>query len=1131
MVLVHSFKETCLGVSGSDVDSQCLNVHVPLPADDHRGILPNFKRDPSSSWRTQSSNGASLDAEEIYDSDFVATAGGSFFREAAVSVASNQAQPRSIVWKVFKNSQLLELDPVDLNSASKPRYRKIRIHSPAKFHNNCITITEDKSTERIVIDFISESNYLYTISFSFSEFIVSSSRSLSDNGHSLREENSANWRSIKYPYSFDLKKPHLMYAISANELAVSTVDGGLVKMERQTPLSGITTYIFNDPSQASGLSRILPWGHKDQVPGKTGLSLRTAISIVAVSEARLLITLSISRVLRLWSLVTMDLIEEHELVSPQDSAHQDKILIGPSPMNLLSVPTWKRRYKAAKAIFLATYMPLSDGLFKIWQLNLDAPEAGQALVDLGADYELKPQIPDSFSPWFVNDFKIIEKKRALLLTIMWKSNTFSAMHQTLLPTSETQDTLWHVACETEEVDLQYTNSGNLQDDKTKYFLDKIFGPDGYAQETIETALPIYGSRFAVQLYNPDQVVEEGEISLQSRVCQTVGTAVSLGYTNDSVLDYAAYRTDLSREWARFDRLCSELQRRGDEVLSLGWDSVLDVFWVVKASFVSAIRPALPIELFYNNRSGSPDERISSIVASSLPQIQSDYTNRVLRLVDSLYNFRRNLSHIHFSEVVSCFIEDYSPKQNFGTAERMKLIFDNHIDGQVSEIAKSGLHNTLQEVEKVDELLEFLYAAICTNSLIESQHNQSYLTASGCIAISKALFEILSTSRLVVSDILLMLIATYHDDDVISEHAVLYTKFLSLLKAINSILDSMNILPATPSVVSLQSDDLPKTKLSFFQGIILSEREENFNAGIGENGFAPVLHQVWNYFNISAESSAACRFVVQLFVTRNLTEAHEMCNYLDINSFTSFIRAHLSLESGEGSKALALFRTSSVELAQRRLSVDELKVLRLLNFPSYTENSFGEGLSRFFIDASRTALFLGKKVRSLQLAKDAQVNLSWGITGGENEDPNLILELNLYVYSHLFESAIESCSYDDAYTSLVEIYMLNSFREDSEDEQPYNMQEMRIMPYIESLASAMTLTGNGSRLCQYPFIGLTSLVSQFFLEKAENSLIRGTLIFGNENIISQESKDEDVFLYYRALYAWNVEHSDFRGGKL
>lgn len=1141
-----------------------MDITVPLPAEDPRGILPSAKQETSFIWNTSKPVETNLpgDAEDVYYAKCVATAGASFTR-TKTSIGN---EPRSIVWRVLQQSSILELDPVDLNLKSKVQLRKIRIHTPTPFISNCITVCENTDNGHIVIDFISESSYLYTITFSFTEFIINSLNSMSDHGHSLIEEYASNWRSIKYPYSFDLKKPHLLYAISHKELVVSTKEGLLVKMERTTTLGDISTFLFNDPSHTSGFSRLLSWGHSDRVPGNSGLSLRAAVSIISVPQANILVTLTIHRMLRVWSTKTLELIEEHELESSKDVPHQEKILIGPEPVNLLRIPTWKDQYKEIGYTHLCTYLPLGDGQFKTWQLNLDP--SGNILSGLNESYNLVPQIPDTYSTWLVNDFHILhhsEKKQEFQISIMWKSNTSSVMYQAAVPFTPGQDITSYMGCETDDNDLQYVNGRNLSDDKTKFYLERIFGPDGYTNDTVETAIIIYGNNYAVKLYNPSEA-ESVDIALQDKVCQTVGTAVSLGYKSDgTTLDYHAYKSDLVQEWVRFDRLCAELQRQGNEVLSLGWDPVLELFWVVKASFVSIVRPALPIELCYSNKSSAPSGRISSIVAGSLGKIKASRSDKILRTLDALYTFRRSLSHIHFSQVLSGMIEDYGPGPSFDTLERMEFLYSDLLENQVSETAYEDLLSSLSGIGETDSILEFLHSSILTNFSTAETQGGFQLTTTGCGAVSKAFFEQLTTSRLVVADALLVLLATTFTATAFTERVPLYAKYLRLFKGINAIFDFMNITSSNTGAeiddaqtkgfkkLSLNPSPTSHSQLPFFQNLILADRHNHFSSLVSRAGFSQVLNQTWFFWNVFEESSAAAKCIAHLLATNNVAQAQEMCCYLPIDSFSSFIKAQIFLKSGEnGLKARTLLCSASVELGQRRLTPTELEIVRPIfsTFGVYSKNSFGNGISRFFLDASKTALACGMTICALELAKNAQTNLGEADAARETEktdkensnghsntshSKNKIIELNFQVYNHLFETAIKASSYDDAYCAVTELALLNSNSEQDTELQGSTTNDNgdKIVPYIESLASAMTQSGNGMRLCQYPFIGLTNLVSDFFLKKAETALITAThssLLSSSLSSRENATSGDDAFLYYRALYSWTVELHDFRGGE-
>ena len=275
------------------------------------------------------------------------------------------------------------------------QFRKIRIHSPTRINDNCIVISEE--LDHIVIDFITEPGYLYTLSFSFSEFVVKDHENIIDEPTSLTEDNFRNWRSIVFPFPFDVKKPHLLYALSSQKLVVSITDGSLVLLERSSPLDSISSYVFSDTSTGSGISRILNWGNNDKVPGHPDLSARTAISIASVPEAEILITVSINNSLKVWSLKNLTFIEEHHL-DTANSYDNTKTFrqLGPSPLNLLRVTDWDSRYAEIRSCYLTTLLPFGDGFFRPGRLILISLATTEFLQILVRNIPLYPRFQTAF---------------------------------------------------------------------------------------------------------------------------------------------------------------------------------------------------------------------------------------------------------------------------------------------------------------------------------------------------------------------------------------------------------------------------------------------------------------------------------------------------------------------------------------------------------------------------------------------------------------------------------------------------------------------------------------------------------------------------------------------------------------
>lgn len=1144
MVIARSFKETNINYSRGESESKCLDIDVPLPTDDHRGILSNFSNEISASWTGDTSIGFenSDDPEDIYYMNCVATAGGSFIR-----ALTRENEPRTIVWRVLRKSTVLELNPIDMNSTSKLLYRKIRIHTPAAFLGNCITICENTDTGYIVIDFITEVSHLYTLSFSFSEFTANPSNSMSDKGHSLSESNATNWRSINYPYTFDLKKPHLLHSVSHRSLVASTRDGVFIHLDRDTPLGKISVTTFQEPTNSHGLSRFLSWGLGDLVHGKSKISDHAAVSMLSIPQENLLVTLAVNRILRLWSLDSYSLLAEQELTPPGDDLMQRKINIGPQPMKLLSIPAWKDDFKNTGSIVLCTYFPLGDGLFKFWRLNFGS--TGKRLIDLGKKYELVPEIPDSFSTYFVSDFHILDHSGTedkLQLSIMWKSNISSALYQVSVPLNSGSENIWYVACETEESDLQYFKNANVQENESEYYLERIFGTYGYSEETVQAALPIYANRYAILLCDPSET-DDAEQTLQKNVCHTVGAAVSLTYkSNGTSLDYDGYRSALTQEWNLFDRLCFELQRPGNEVLSFDWDPVLELFWIVKASFFSLVRPALPVEIVYHNIASAPNRRVSAIVAGSVGTDLNQAT-KILQTLDSLAIFRSSLSHVHYGKIMQAIRNDYNPNVGVDTTERMEKLYNTFLKskGPVPEI--SDLHVSLLKIGNIDETLSFLLASVLTAFKPSEKKNGTILTTSGCYVALNALSDVLILSRLVVSDVLLALLVTVFTKEIVPQHAKIYSKYLKVLKAIDAMLAFLSVTSVNTGSeidceivrfqnLSLTSPVNSRSNVPFFHDLILSNSSNSSNtitATINRKGFSQLLGEIWSYWSINDRPLSASLFITQLLELGDTTELYKIERFLPHASFSTFIRAHIHLKFLNGSKARFFIQEASAELGTRKLSLEELEIVKLLDFGTYSKQSFGNGVAQYFLSASRAALTCEMTVCALQLARDAQKNLFWGTTSDKGEKSKKIeekdLKFNREVCDHLFDTAIKAYSYYDAYGAVMELARLSDYAPGVNPDHAKDLiaddEGDSVVPYVETLACSMVESGNGTQLCQYPFVGLIDVVSDLFLRKARTSLLRAT-------IVSPPTSDTNKYalLYYHAMYSWNVEHHDFRGGK-
>lgn len=1110
----RAFRETRINVSGSErLGVPPLDVAVPSPNGQFSSHMNDIRK-----LKTQNAFNEDLkDVEDLYYSNHVATKGSTLIRKTPLQDAR---LPQSIIWRLLRNSHLLELDVIDLNNNSGARFRKIRFHISDRFLEDCIVVSEDG--DNLVIDAISESGYLYTFSFDFSEFIYDSD--ISGNDTSLSENNARNWRSITQPYSFETHKPHMLYAVSSKLLVASITNGSLLAIDRELPLSQVSTYTFNDPSNGSGILRLLPWGVRDKVPGDHDMSIRTIISIVSFPEASLLLTLAINGSFKLWSLKSLSLIEEHPLIDL--SKKQKENFFGPQPMKLISIPGRTNRNGLLGRTIVGTYLPTGNGLIKFWQLSLDPEQDKNWLTDLPGFNSLEPKIPDGYSTWFVNDFKLVDNisnNDSLSLSILWKSNTSSILYDTSIKANIDGEIIWSLSCELEESDQEYISVSNSQNDITKVYIEKIFGPNGYSCGVLETGLKIYAAHYAIDLST--EKLERSEFSLKDQVCHTVGTAATLSSDNNSNLDFAIYRKDVAQEWSRFDRLCSGLQNQGNEALAMEWDSSSGLYFIVRSSLVSVIRPAAPVELCYFNKSTLPNESISKIVIDALGVDDPILITKILCLLDTLRLFRRNLSRPHLGEIITSVMDDYSYRPKFDIEEHVTLLYQDFILELVSNSALDILYDNIVSIGDVDEVLEFIIKVISEAFGIQDLESMSPLTSIGCTALFNGLVDLLITSRLVIYDVLLALIASSPNENVISNTTKLYQKFLGLLKSVNSMLDVLNLSLTLPRDTAKGNESTMEI-IPFMEYLTMSKNSANFQIPLTNRTFSFALNHMWKFIDLSSYNSSACEVIAELLAFDLCQEAQEISNYLPINSFTTFIKANIYLKNGEGSKARSLFKSAAGELTHRQLSEVEKDAVMKLGVKSFSESTFNKGGAKYFTDVSMIALERDLSITATNLAKDAKLCLP-----SDEENFNFsedeMLSLRDLVLQNVFDTSLKSSSYDDAYKTLEEIYKLHDSRELSEKHPKQTVRDAAVTPLIEALVQAMVKSGNVSKLIHYSFSGFEDLVTNFIFKRATAAFRLTVLFYPN---VGLSSDGIDPYSYYRLFFSWSTSRNNFKDGK-
>lgn len=1207
MPSINLFKETRVSSIGSKNPFTPLVVRLSKYRDESQLFvgtqsqqIQKYSTDSyeSSVATADGSRSGSSDPETKYYSNSIATAGSIFH----CTGKENLNYPRSITWRILNNSTVVLLEPTDLNFSCNNHFRPIRLVSPVPIISSCFVISQDEVSNKLIIDFVAQNWTFYTLSIPLNEFIDPSSEiydknSMSDAGTTLTRENSSNWERVDSSPPFDLHRPFMLHSVSPNLLVASLRNGALMKISRMTPLSEVVWENFPESTQSFSFSRFL-WGKSDKVSSTSDVSVRTNISFLNIPETDYLVTISINCCLRIWKLNSMKLVFHSVLSYPDgkatDNTQENSPMLDAKPANLLSyLPPNNSR----SGPILATFLPFDKGLFQFWNFKEeklytgDSPLSSQQipstsqendgpLVHLGPEFDIIPKTPNSYSIWSVGSFYITDNTAAngsneSVLTFLWKSNTMSVVYSTPLNyTGSQEERIWFEAASLSETDVKRVKcppSFSYYD--SDRYSKWIFGPEGYCQSTLEAALDIYQIHYGQRLKSItdesyDEIAADSSmVALQEKICRVVGANVSTNTREQSSTEaYETYNLTIAQQWSRFDSVCTELERGGNEAFSMSWDSVTGTFWVVKASFTTLIRRLTPVEILYYNESlflSSNSLEIPASITNELPQIPSSDISGVFGLLHNISAFRNSLTMPEYASFISKFVTLYYEREGYTASDSINSINSELISPDSAGKIRA-LSSFLVKDDSFYKLLDVIYESIVLASTKKPVYDRTQpetytLSIGGATLISTVLCEIVDMSRLVVLDVLISLVALKSAITPTEVHYTSFTKYINLLKSLDAFSRMLYIPPIDEFAQTIgssklkaleypgvtQSQESKLNYLSFFTKTLLKETKTSV---ILNNVSLTDLYipKIWTNETLTSDDLAVPHVIAKLLVSSSQYYDTSLQLYTDFPTvssekhFSSFVAAHVCLLLDEKWKALNLFISAAEELSQNRLSKKRFVILKTLSAALkdsgvssrlYSNESFGSGYSRYYIDVAKTCDAWGHPVIALKLAKLARQNLSSssspayngngtlstedvGMDGNEDVEMNngrggnSVAELTEQVETELFNYAIKNCSLDDAYSCLAELktfYKLNSSENISRAKgraitngngaSAEYLKELRdaeirekLTPFVEKLATLATVNRLLPQFVQYPFTDLERLVESFFFTKARDTLL-------------------------------------------
>lgn len=213
--LISTYKETRLDLESS---TQGSTVAIRLP--------PHG----TSVWPNRTQKRAHIveipvaEDEDLFKQRHLATAASVYHR-------SYHAFPKSFLWRVLENGKVLSIRVVDFSkpATGEESHITLRLHLPSPALPSCIALSDSEEHDALSVFILTESNHLYTLTLRPDFFRKPAST----------EGNVADWAKSYLCTAFSFKHPHRLVALTADELLISLIDGGLLKLNRKQKGEGM----------------------------------------------------------------------------------------------------------------------------------------------------------------------------------------------------------------------------------------------------------------------------------------------------------------------------------------------------------------------------------------------------------------------------------------------------------------------------------------------------------------------------------------------------------------------------------------------------------------------------------------------------------------------------------------------------------------------------------------------------------------------------------------------------------------------------------------------------------------------------------------------------------------------------
>ncbi|EXJ82152.1 hypothetical protein A1O1_08221 [Capronia coronata CBS 617.96] len=979
---------------------------------------------PSSSSATSIS--ATFRNEDTFTANILSCQSSIYFRQC-------KSYPRTFYWSVVHNGRILQVQCADYARSEidvKEAYYTLRFEFQDRILPRGVCFADLETVDELHAFVCTDKNEIFNLQLPTASF---------RDPESLIHESINRWCKPVEDSSLRIDKIHQLSVNSPLEAFLSFTSGKLQRLTRRSTNGAWKQDNYNEKSWPVSLRDIVSRrGFHTIEYGHHHFDARTAQSMVASPDGKLLFTVCLNHTLRVWNLLEGGLVATKDLLDvqrdPNDRTHLNPV--EDAHIQVFKVPS--ERYPS-----LITYTPHDGGQFKIWDVR-GGPTVSTVIEDKYPGLKLSAPDPDPSgnTVWSMVGFKLDPGSdlKPARIWVLWRNHNYHQLYNCLLEFGDLESSWasnW-VKCNptaaSKNIAPDFVKADGV--DPASKWLEFFFSPGRYTVATLETSLAMFAEATAVKL-SPAQ---KGA-TLRQRLCAVVAASVALRKYEESEFDYDRFGADTDFHWRNLYRIAENVNESRNAPLALAYDAFNEMVWITMADKFCAIRECSKIELLQQNRMEDVQD-LESVAARTwthrkVSADDGESFSDMAALMTAAKRFRGSFSAELLRDLNLALDEDFSVDAEYVTPNRILGIYNSiGFQDAISDDVFDQLQQDLATIGGLSSLNNELFLAILELLSTRAKRPKSSMrnTLFGHVLLSAGVLDIMVAQRDLLVDLLAL--AVFAEGELGSEEArttvfnasELFHDIVPLLK-----LCERNIWLASHSrLVPLEimgSDGRPNAARRPSTSVVENRRwvtilEDALSKAVRPQPAVerPLMYVITDQLSeiddwVSGKDTIALEdgavyLECDLLAQREFDLATEFLRFQPSTAWSNYVKGRLAIAKGEYDMASNCFRKASYGLACGK-AVGDLVALSAGLLSMIEAESFNSGLPSYLHHI--TTLFESANAYS-QVAYFAHLTLEALQTG--QKEPSAGFRAD--VLSRLFHAELKLSRFRRAYDALVQL---------------------------------------------------------------------------------------------------------------